>query len=147
MTGTQTPPPENIDAVTADAAALAAGSAERAREAAAAAMTNAQIAAASVAHEAAETIADHTNETEERIAAWESNSATQREELSALKSRLDNHQTETAQTLSKILERLPPPPASPASPNPEPAAVTPPPATAAPPAESKPERRRAHRWI
>jgi ABC-type transporter Mla subunit MlaD len=141
------------DAVVADTAQLAANAAERAQEAAAATMEHAQIAVADVTHQAAEQIA----ETQQGLSEWQNSIATQQEKLSrdviaqreALEAKLAETMAAVTSQLSSIQERLPPPPRSPANPDPgsnetiTPASTEP----RSPPKEESPPRKRAHRWI
>lgn len=134
------------NAAVADTAQLAANSAERAQEAAAATMEHASVAVAGVAQQAAAQIA----ETQEGLIEWQ---RSQERTLASLAEKVQQHEQraetlarETTERLSSILSRLEPPLASPPNPQNGPAEAVPPEGVPAAP-EPAPERRRAHRWI
>ena len=137
---------ETRETVTADTAALAANSAERARDAAADAIANAQIAAAGVAQQAAHEIA----ETQEGLSEWQNSLQRQHEQLvsrvAAHEQTMEARWKETSDHLSSILSRLAPPPET--RPRPSPGSSAPSEGRpTAPPQDNPPPKRKAHRWI
>jgi hypothetical protein len=135
------------DEIVADTAALAANSAERAQAAADDAIANAQTAVAGVAVVAAE----ETRQSEERLAAWQtqiqSENATLKDELSAQSQAFEAKLAATMDAILSIQTRLDKPPDLPASPPNGSSGETPPAGETKPPEEPKPTRKRAHRWI
>lgn len=146
MTADDAPPPE----VLADTAALAANSAERAQEAAAATMEHAHIAVAGVTEQAAAEIA----RTQEGLAQWQTSIQARNEELAAaLRAQSEATETKLAEIMDRLTsiqsqpERRRESPESPGREPSEPEAGEAAPPADPPPEPSPPAKRKAHRWI